>query len=67
MNNGLPVKRNLVQRGIRCDPLCPRCGNHIESISHTFMQCSWVQRVWFASPLTLNFQNLDPDPLEFIE
>jgi len=55
LNNGLPVKTNLVKRGIKSDSLCPRCNRSPETVSHTFMDCDWSQRVWFASSLNINF------------
>ncbi|PNX96793.1 ribonuclease H, partial [Trifolium pratense] len=54
LNNAIPVKGNLFKKGVKCDPLCPRCLNHVESIQHVFLECEWAKKVWFASPLTLN-------------
>ncbi|PNY16050.1 ribonuclease H, partial [Trifolium pratense] len=54
LRNAIPVKGSLFKRGIRCDPLCPRCLDHVETIQHVFMDCEWTKKVWFASPLTLN-------------
>lgn len=63
-NFNIPPKQihlvwRILNNGISKDPLCPRCNSQIESIGHAFMESDWSQRVWFASPLTLKFQNLD--------
>ncbi|PNX95563.1 ribonuclease H, partial [Trifolium pratense] len=54
LHNALPVKNNLFKRGVRCDPLCPRCSNSMETIHHVFLDCEWAKQTWFASALTLN-------------
>jgi ribonuclease HI len=54
-HNALPVRGNLITRGIQCSPLCPRCNSKIESIDHIFKDCEWSRRVWFASQLSINF------------
>jgi hypothetical protein len=54
LKEAIPVKRNLFQKDIRCDPLCPRCHNKIESTYHVFLECDWAKQVWFSSPLTIN-------------
>ncbi|GAU41445.1 hypothetical protein TSUD_98410 [Trifolium subterraneum] len=64
LNEALPVKGNLFKKGIRCDPLCPRCSNHVETSHHVFLDCVWAKQVWFASSLTINlngchFENLN--------
>jgi hypothetical protein len=58
LNNAIPVKEKLFKRGIRCVPLCSHCNNHVETIEHTFLECDWVKKVWFASPLTINFEHV---------
>jgi hypothetical protein len=58
LNNAIPVKDNLTIRGIRCDPLCLLCNSKIETINHIFLDCEWTKQVWFASPLTINFEHL---------
>ncbi|PNX98065.1 ribonuclease H [Trifolium pratense] len=57
LSNAIPVKGKLFKKGIRCDPLCPRCLNHVETIQHVFLECDWAKKVWFASPLTLNLNS----------
>jgi hypothetical protein len=34
LHDALPVRSNLVKRGIRIDPLCPWCNSHVETTSH---------------------------------
>jgi hypothetical protein len=55
LQNALPVNKNLNKRGINCYPLCPRCHETIEDQSHVFSKCIWAQQTWFASPLTIRF------------
>ncbi|GAU47963.1 hypothetical protein TSUD_280220 [Trifolium subterraneum] len=54
LNEAILVKGNLFKKGIRCDPLCPRCYNQMETSHHVFLDCVWAKQVWFASPLTIN-------------
>ncbi|XP_045797508.1 uncharacterized protein LOC123891638 [Trifolium pratense] len=54
LKNALLVKGNLFKRGVRCEPLCPRCSNTTETINHVFLECEWAKQVWFASSLNLN-------------
>jgi len=55
LQNSLPVRSELNKRGIQCSTLCPRCNAKIETITHTFMQCPKVFRIWFGSSLTIKF------------
>lgn len=57
LNNAIPVKDKLLKRGIRCAPLCAYCNDKLETIYHIFIECEWVRKVWFASPLTINLEN----------
>ncbi|XP_045831384.1 uncharacterized protein LOC123922735 [Trifolium pratense] len=50
IRNVIPVKGNLFKRGIRSDPLCPRCLNTTKTTYHVFLGCEWSKRAWFASP-----------------
>jgi hypothetical protein len=54
LNGALPVKSNLFRKGVRCDPMCPRCHNHVETIHHVFLDCEWSKQVWFSSILSIN-------------
>ncbi|XP_045797923.1 uncharacterized protein LOC123892138 [Trifolium pratense] len=53
-HNALPIKPNLISRGILCDNLCPRCHNGPETMEHIFLHCEWAHKAWFYSPLTIN-------------
>jgi hypothetical protein len=53
INNALPTKTNLFNKGITQESLCPRCNKSPETIEHVFLQCDWVTQVWFCSPLTI--------------
>jgi ribonuclease HI len=54
LHNAIPLKPNLIKKGIKCDSLCPRCYEAIETLDHTFLHCDWVRQIWFSSPLTIN-------------
>jgi ribonuclease HI len=58
LNNAIPVRENLSNKGIRCDPLCPLCNSKIETINHIFLECEWTRQIWFVSPLTINYEFL---------
>ncbi|MCH81038.1 putative ribonuclease H protein [Trifolium medium] len=55
LHNALPVRNNLSIRGIKCNPLCPRCNSKVEDINHVFKGCIWAKQVWFASQININF------------
>ncbi|XP_024640753.1 uncharacterized protein [Medicago truncatula] len=57
INRALPVRSELINRGIRCSLLCPRCDSTIETINHLFLNCEHTRREWFGSQLGINFQN----------
>jgi ribonuclease HI len=54
LNGAIPVKKNLFQKGVRCDPLCPRCNSYVETMKHAFLDCEWAQQIWLGSPLSIN-------------
>jgi ribonuclease HI len=54
LHNAIPIKPNLISKGINCDSLCPRCYEATESMDHAFLHCEWVRQIWFSSPLTIN-------------
>jgi hypothetical protein len=70
LNNFIPVKENLLKHGIRCVPLCSYCNKKVESINHIFLDCDWARQVWFASPLTINMENMEiknlPDWIDYM-
>jgi hypothetical protein len=57
LNNSIPIKTNLISKGITCDSWCPRCNAEPETIEHTFLKCGWARQVWFNSPLTITISN----------
>jgi hypothetical protein len=59
LNKAIPVKDHLINRGIKCDPLCIRCNKSIETIDHVFLNCDWAKAVWFGSPLSINFNHVN--------
>ncbi|GAU44440.1 hypothetical protein TSUD_129340 [Trifolium subterraneum] len=44
LNNAIPVKGNIFKRGVRCDPLCPRCLCNVETTHHAFLECDWAKQ-----------------------
>jgi ribonuclease HI len=57
IHNALPVKTNLLAKGILCDSVCPRCNKGPENSNHTFLHCDWARLVWFHCPLTISTSN----------
>jgi hypothetical protein len=57
LHNALPVKTNLLDKGILCDSVCPRCNKGPETSDHTFLNCEWARLVWFHCPLTISVTN----------
>ncbi|KAJ1399024.1 Reverse transcriptase zinc-binding domain [Sesbania bispinosa] len=51
MHNSLPVRANLIKRGIQCSPLCPWCLLEPETEDHLFRGCTWTKLAWNNSPL----------------
>jgi hypothetical protein len=58
INNALPIKTNLTNKGIIKESLCPRCNNTPETIDDAFLHCEWASHVWFSSPLTITTSNI---------
>jgi hypothetical protein len=57
LNNSLPLRPELVRRGIQVSPLCPRCNAKMETTTHTFKECPKVTRIWFGLNLSLCILN----------
>lgn len=55
LNKAIPVRDELMSRGIKCPMLCPRCNMKVESINHAFMSFKRVTKVWFGSSKLLLF------------
>lgn len=56
----LAVKDTLLRRNIMVDPLCPLCGQDVETIEHLFLRCRCAMRVWRASHLGFDFSKGSP-------
>jgi ribonuclease HI len=52
LQNALPIKTELVKRGIQCDPKCQLCHSENESSTHLFMQCHFARAVWLGVDIT---------------
>jgi hypothetical protein len=46
VHNTLAVKRNLLRRGLKDDPLCPMCHRFDEDSRHLFFKCHAVKEYW---------------------
>jgi hypothetical protein len=57
LNGALPVKSNLFRKGVKCDPMCPRCQNQVETLHHAFLDCEWTKQVWFSFILNINLNH----------
>ncbi|GAU28666.1 hypothetical protein TSUD_159480 [Trifolium subterraneum] len=60
LHNVVPVKSNLLKKGIVCDSICPRSNKSPETIDHTFISCDWARMVWFCSPITIMTTQIQP-------
>ncbi|KAJ1435953.1 Ribonuclease H-like superfamily [Sesbania bispinosa] len=58
----LPVRNNLIKRGIDCDARCAWCGLCNETKDHLFRDCVWATNAWAQSPLKLIVQSLPSGP-----
>jgi hypothetical protein len=57
LNNAIHVKGKLLNRGIKCVPLCTHCNTSLETMDYVFLECDWTRKAWFASPLTIHIEN----------
>lgn len=47
INHGhIVVTRNLTSRHMRCDNICPRCGEPYESVTHVTFEYSLALQAW---------------------
>jgi len=58
LQNALPVRVELRNRGIPYSLLCPRCNEKVEDITHAFMTCPKIIRTWFGSNLAIKLADL---------
>ncbi|KAL2924063.1 hypothetical protein RDABS01_015554 [Bienertia sinuspersici] len=59
MKDGLPVRKNLVARGMQVDYRCPMCGEEEESNVHMLMRCQDARNLWYASPLRIKTEDFN--------
>jgi hypothetical protein len=50
-HNSLPVRRNLAQRGVKTDTICPVCHRLDEDSAHLFFKCKKARECWRAMDL----------------
>lgn len=54
LKNALPVKENLVRRGMEMDIRCPVYGEEEETVVHMLLKCHDAARSWYISPLRMD-------------
>jgi hypothetical protein len=59
LNDVVPVRSALSKRGIQCSIICPSCSRSEETISHAFVNCPSVSKVWFGTSLNIKFPQQD--------
>lgn len=57
-HGALPLGENLAKRGLLAHALCCHCGE-LETAEHSFLQCTYAQRVWSSSIWKQEFNSLD--------
>ncbi|KAE8817565.1 hypothetical protein D1007_04664 [Hordeum vulgare] len=50
-HNSLPVRRNLVKKGVNVDTICPVCHRFDEDGAHMFLKCKPVKKLWWELQL----------------
>lgn len=64
----IPIRQNLMRRGMMLDPNCPRCGEKVESATHALLTCGKVRIWWFTSPLAIRVdENKEGFVMEWLE
>ncbi|KAJ1401647.1 Reverse transcriptase zinc-binding domain [Sesbania bispinosa] len=58
LHDTLPVRSNLVKRGVQCDTRCAWCGLNDETVDHLFKECPWAVDAWDQSPLKIPVRSL---------
>ncbi|KAL2939300.1 hypothetical protein RDABS01_000132 [Bienertia sinuspersici] len=61
--NALPLRPNLLRRGVQVASFCPFCEDCEETNEHLFRGCTIVHHVWFASILGIRTEANQPIPL----
>lgn len=61
--NILPLKHNLLKKGVNFDPACSLCNQGMESVNHLFTECDFARTTFFSSimcykiPCALDFND----------
>ena len=50
---------NLFKRKSSPSPLCPICKSHEETVEHLFLNCPWVEAIWFGGGYSLRISRTD--------
>ena len=51
ISGALPVKEAIHRRAATGDPICKGCGEELETIEHTLLQCPLAKNVWKVAPV----------------
>lgn len=51
IHKALATMVDLFDRKYSHSPTCPICQNDDESVEHIFLQCPWLEAIWFGGPL----------------
>lgn len=51
ISNTLPIKSNLLKRGMDMDEACSTYGSQVENVEHILRDCNWSSRLWLLCPL----------------
>uniref|UniRef100_A0A8I7B954 Reverse transcriptase domain-containing protein n=1 Tax=Hordeum vulgare subsp. vulgare TaxID=112509 RepID=A0A8I7B954_HORVV len=68
-HNSLPVRRNLVKKGMKVDTICPVCHRFDEDGAHMLLKCKLVKKLWRELQLEeqrATWANFD-DPRQLVE
>ncbi|KAM2407139.1 hypothetical protein ACFX1X_026359 [Malus domestica] len=58
LHAAIATMANLYQRRSSPSPLCLLCKSHEESSEHLFLQCPWVEVVWFGGNLNIRINRM---------
>lgn len=53
LEGGLPVRVELIRKGIKVDSQCPLCRKEEESSKHLFLKCGVARSAWFGLSISL--------------
>ncbi|KAL2933150.1 Na(+)/H(+) antiporter NhaA 3, partial [Bienertia sinuspersici] len=63
ISNALPLRINLIRRGVQVVSICPFCGECEETSETLFCDCTVARHVWFAFALSLRAEVAQSIPL----